>query len=373
MSDPGKPHAGTSPPGTEPRRILFHHRIRADDGQAVHVRELIAALRGQGHEVLECALVPKGDAAASAVGPQPDRRLTAGLWRRLRTPRLLTELFEIAYSRRGLAMLLKVGRRFKADFIYERHALHCRAGVLAAAHLGVPLLLEVNAPMTDEMSRLGLLRFGGLARRTEAEVLGLADRVLPVSDVLAERLVELGTPWDKVHVIRNAADPARYGESAAAEGRALRASLGLAEDAFIAGFVGYMRAWHRLDLALSALQQHPGMHLVLAGTGPGLEPLVQQARSLGLQPRLHVLGEVSRERLPGVCRAFDVALVPAINEYASPLKVFDSLAAGVATVAPDQPNVREIVTDGETAVLFPTGDARGLAGVLASLAMISVI
>ena len=41
------------------RRILFHHRIRADDGQAVHVRELIGALRQQGHEVLECALVPK--------------------------------------------------------------------------------------------------------------------------------------------------------------------------------------------------------------------------------------------------------------------------------------------------------------------------
>jgi hypothetical protein len=32
-------------------RILYHHRIRADDGQAVHIRELIAALRRQGHEV----------------------------------------------------------------------------------------------------------------------------------------------------------------------------------------------------------------------------------------------------------------------------------------------------------------------------------
>ena len=111
--------------------------------------------------------------------------------------------------------------------------------------------------MTVEMSRLGLLRFKGLARRTEGEVLRLADRVLPVSDVLAERLVDLGAAPDKVHVIRNAADPARYGDPAAVEGKALRASLGLEEDAFVAGFVGFMRGWHRLDLALPALQQDP--------------------------------------------------------------------------------------------------------------------
>jgi hypothetical protein len=53
----------------EPRRILYHHRIRADDGQAVHVRELIAALRTAGHVVDECALVPKTGAAAAPRGP----------------------------------------------------------------------------------------------------------------------------------------------------------------------------------------------------------------------------------------------------------------------------------------------------------------
>ena len=47
-------------------RILYHHRIRADDGQAVHVREMIHALRAAGHEVLEVALVPKAGANGSA-------------------------------------------------------------------------------------------------------------------------------------------------------------------------------------------------------------------------------------------------------------------------------------------------------------------
>jgi len=38
--------------------------------------------------------------------------------------------------------------------------------------------------------------------------------------------------------------------------------------------------------------------------------------------------------------------------YASPLKIFDYMAAGRAIVAPDQPNIREILTSGETALLF---------------------
>ena len=38
--------------------------------------------------------------------------------------------------------------------------------------------------------------------------------------------------------------------------------------------------------------------------------------------------------------------------YASPLKLFEYMAAGKAIVAPDQPNIREVLSDGETALLF---------------------
>ncbi|MHC4516530.1 MAG: glycosyltransferase family 4 protein [Planctomycetota bacterium] len=346
------------------RRILFHHRIRADDGQAVHVKELIAALREQGHEVLECALVPKADGTRGEDGGATSR------WQRLRLPRWLTEALEIGYSRRGLAMLLKVAPKFRPDFIYERHALHCRAGALAAAHLGVPLLLEVNAPMTDEMARLGLLRFQRLARRSEHDVLGLADRVLAVSDVLGERLCELGAAAAKLRIIRNAADPSRHGDTAREQGKQLRHQLGLPATAFVVGFIGYMRSWHRLDLALAAMATPDlaHMHLMLAGHGPAAPELAAQAAQLGVQDRVHALGVVPAAQLPGVCGAFDVALVPAINEYASPLKVFDALAAGVATVAPDQPNLREIVDDDKTAVLFPPGDVSMLGKCLSGLA-----
>ncbi|MEC8653696.1 MAG: glycosyltransferase, partial [Planctomycetota bacterium] len=252
---------------SEPRRVLYHHRIRADDGQAVHVRELIAALRSRGHSVDECALVPKaaGDTASLDAGSAP-----VGFWQRLRLPRAAVEIAEVAYNRRGRAMLRARAAVARPDFVYERHALHLRAGLDVARELDVPLLLEVNSPMTVEMGRLRLLRMPRRARRTERDVLAKADAVLAVTEVLADILVDLGAPRDRVHVIGNGANPDRYDDAVRAEAMQRRKSWRLADDGFVLGFVGYMRPWHRLDLILE-LMCRPGferLQLVLMGAGP---------------------------------------------------------------------------------------------------------
>ena len=54
-------------------RILYHHRTQAEDGQAVHIRALIAAFRALGHEVEEVALVARTEATAASSAPQPAR------------------------------------------------------------------------------------------------------------------------------------------------------------------------------------------------------------------------------------------------------------------------------------------------------------
>jgi glycosyltransferase involved in cell wall biosynthesis len=352
---------------SEPRRILYHHRIRADDGQAVHVRELIGALRSLGHDVHECALVPKTGpgAAAAAVAPatppagEPKK---PGFWQRLSLPRTAVEVLEILYNHKGRAMLRAAARTLRPHFVYERHALHCRAGLDVARELAVPLLLEVNSPMVDEMQKLGSLRFHQRALATERAVLGQADAVLAVTQVLADMLVERGARRERVHVIGNGAVPERYRPAARAAAAAVRQRWQLPANAFALGFVGYMRPWHRLDLVLDAMQQDGlgDLVLVLMGQGPALPVLREQAAARGLAHRVRSLGEVPAELLPAHVLACDGALIPAINAYASPLKLFDSLAAGVPTLAPDQPNLRENVRDGENGLLFRPGDVADL-------------
>jgi glycosyltransferase involved in cell wall biosynthesis len=63
-------------------------------------------------------------------------------------------------------------------------------------------------------------------------------------------------------------------------------------------------------------------------------------------------GLVKRDAIPAMVASFDIALQPASVAYASPLKVFEYMAAGRAIVAPDQPNIREVLEHERTALLF---------------------
>src|SRR5204863_4456733 len=64
--------------------------------------------------------------------------------------------------------------------------------------------------------------------------------------------------------------------------------------------------------------------------------------------------------IPGIIRTFDIALQPSAVSYASPLKLFEYMACGRAIVAPDQPNIREILADGQNAILFDPTDKGAL-------------
>ncbi len=329
-------------------RVLYHHRTRAFDGQAVHIREMLRAFEKMGVPYREVALVAQGEAAESEEG-------AGGILRKLKLPRTAVECLEVLYSSKGAKMLSQAALEFGPDLIYERHALHCEAGLRAARRMGVPLFLEVNSPMVGEMDALGLLKFPKRARRSERRVLEGADRIFVVTRVLGDILEGAGADPAKIVVTPNGADLAAF-EGAAEAGREFRRAQGIPESAFVMGFVGFPRTWHRLDRVLDAWKRLGDLaresHLLIVGDGPAVAPLLDQARQLGFEHRILVTGPLPRAALKGPVGAFDLALIPAINSYASPLKLLDSLAAGIPTLVPDQPNLHEHVRPGEHALFF---------------------
>jgi glycosyltransferase involved in cell wall biosynthesis len=71
-------------------------------------------------------------------------------------------------------------------------------------------------------------------------------------------------------------------------------------------------------------------------------------------------GLVSRHEIIDYVAAFDIAIQPQVVAYASPLKLFEYMALARAIVAPSTPNIREVLTDGETALLFDPSDTNEL-------------
>jgi glycosyltransferase involved in cell wall biosynthesis len=321
-------------------KILYSHRIQSHDGQGVHLESMVAALRAQGHTVQVV-----GPAAYAEAGLGGESR-TVALVRRL-LPGFAVELAELAYSVPSYFRLARAARGFGPDVIYERYNLFYLAGALLARRLGLPLLLEVNAPLAHERARFGNLKLHRLARWAEAYVWRAADRVLPVTDVLADHVRAVGVPEARIEVVPNGIDLHEFPEPAP-EPEAPKPSL-------VLGFVGFVRDWHGLDgvvRAIAAFQGPPQVTLKVVGEGPARPGLEALAAELGISERVRFTGLAGRDAIPGLVAGFDIALQPAAVAYASPLKVFEYMAAGRAIVAPDQPNLREVLVHEQTALLF---------------------
>lgn len=320
-------------------RILYSHRIQSRDGQSVHLEELVSAFNRAGHEV-----VVAGPALYRGIDFGGESRFVGRVRRIL--PAAVAELAEILYNIGGYWRIWRICRKWKPDFIYERYNLYYLAGMWASRRYRLPFFLEVNAPLAEERARFGGLGLPGLARALERLAWRSADRVLVVTAVLGEMAAAAGVPRERISIIPNGID---------ADAFSYRPYLARSAASVTIGFVGFVRDWHGLDkviAGLAAAGDGPRIRLIIAGDGPARPALERQAAALGVGELVEFTGVQPREVVRDLLRRFDIALQPQAVAYASPLKIFEYMACGLPIVAPDQPNIREILRDGETAVLF---------------------
>ena len=335
-------------------RILYSHRIQSRDGQSVHLEALVAAFRAAGHEV---RVVGPGQYARAEFGAESR---SVALARRL-LPRWAAELAELAYNVPAYRRLARAAREFSPDILYERYNLFHLAGVLLARRRRLPFLLEVNSPLAEERARFGGLALRPLGRWAERRAWRGADLVLAVSAVLAGTIAAEGVARARIRVTPNGVSAAQRCAIPAPRPPSARVTL---------GFVGFVRAWHGLDAVLRAMAASPALplDLVVVGEGPALPELQALAAHLGIAARVRFTGLAAHEEVPRLVAGFDIALQPKVVAYASPLKIFDYMAAGVAIVAPDQPNIGEILAHERTALLFAAADRAAMWAAIARLA-----
>jgi glycosyltransferase-like protein len=99
-----------------------------------------------------------------------------------------------------------------------------------------------------------------------------------------------------------------------------------------------------------------------------IERFAERRRALGLgDDAVRVLGPVTDAQLEALYRAADVLAFPSVKEGFG-LVVLEALASGLPVVASDLDVLRSFLTDGDSALLVPCGDAGALAGALARVA-----
>jgi len=315
------------------------------------MREMIAAFRELGHEV--ATVINGGEEAAglhaSAI-PSSNRQL------------LKKFLPAIAWETAKDINLQKVDATFKArvqakinqfnpDLIYERGNYLQTSVVELARELGIPHIIEINAPFVEERARLqGKTLLVGKAREAMRKQLEWPGKVVVVSSDLVNHFSkEYSINSNKFVLTPNAINQGWLEKSC----NVASSSKG---DDIVIGFVGSILKWHGVELLVDAFlelaAENTQVKLLVVGDGEDLESIRNKAAAAVAPERAQFTGNVAPEKVAAYLEQMDICVMAASNWYGSPVKIFEYGAMGKAIVAPDVGPVRDVMTNGEDGLLI---------------------
>ena len=317
-------------------------------GASVHIQEVVRELIRRGHDVTVHTTRAGRDIPDDLAGLEViETRIDAD------DPGA-RERAQQEVSARIAARIIAGG----ADLVYERYSLFSTALAEVAEATGAAGVLEVNAPLIEEQRTHRVLVDEEAAAKALARQVAAATATVAVSDPVRDWVRER-TGSESVHTVPNGVSITRI--------------VPRTEDIGdpVVTFVGTLKPWHGVAdlLAAAALAKRP-WKLRIIGDGPERAALEEQAAGLGIE--VDFRGAVAPADMPGQLAgsAIGVAPYPDLGgeqqQYFSPLKVYEYLAAGLPVVASAVGQLPQIL--GELGTLVPPSDPAALATAIDTLA-----
>jgi colanic acid biosynthesis glycosyl transferase WcaI len=287
------------------------------------------------------------------------RERMGGIWR------LLAPL-TFALTSAPIAIWEMLRQRPDAILCIEPTLFVAPISLLMAKAISAQTVLHVQDLEVDAAFAVGHLAQYGWLRRIgeifERRILRRFDRIVTISEAMAERLVQKGVDRKRLAIIRNWVDldmihplkrPSAY-----------RSMFNLSADDFVVMYSGNLGAKQGLNVLLDAarlLTKFDRIKIVIAGEGPAKAELIDkygdlpQARFLPFQP-YDLLNEFLNladvHVLPQDRRAADLVL---------PSKLGGMLASGKPIIVTAEVGTELAAFLGDAATMTPSGDSEALA------------
>ncbi len=227
--------------------------------------------------------------------------------------------------------------------------------------VGAPIaLLTSNAKRV--MSRRSLNDYQAkhpLLAKLERALHKRMDALLGNSAAVTAQLVEEGAPRDRVHLIRNGIDLARFANSKPVPRPADKVVI-----ACVANLIPYKGHADLID-ALAQIPREPAWELWCAGRDNGIGAAFQaRAQAAGIGDRIKLLGV--RNDVPDLLATADLAVL-ASHEEGFPNAVLEAMAARRAVVGTQAGGIPEAIEDGNTGLIVKPCDPAALGAALTQL------
>lgn len=283
------------------------------------------------------------------------------------------------------------GYREQASSLIAAVARRCRASIIHAAsdmENGLPAMLAAKKAGTKGIYEYrGMWHYSTAARNTwfpwtepfqrrqrlELQTGQLADACFAISEALKAELVAEGLPEDKIMVLPNAVDVERFAplppDQELLEKYALHGRI-------VVGFIGSFTAYEGLESLMDAVLElnwrNFPVSLLLVGDGAdNVKRLKALHRARGGHPAIIFPGRVPFEDVKRYYSLIDIMPFPRIPakvcQCVPPLKPLEAMAMGKTVLVSNVAALTEIVRDGETGLVFESGNPPDLVKKLEAL------
>lgn len=242
---------------------------------------------------------------------------------------------------------------------------------LAAKLTGAGSALHIQDLEIDAAFVVGHLRAGFMQRLAlwfEKWIMGRFDRVITISDRMADRIAAKGVSREQLAVVRNWVDLEKIRPLDGPN--SYRQAMGVRENEFVvlyAGAIGRKQALHIVLEAAALLADRDDIRFVIAGDGPDLPDLKARYES---QSNVDFLPLQPAEKLCELLNAADVHVLPQDRDMADlvlPSKLGGVLASGRRLVVMADPGTELHTFLGDVATMIAPGDSRALADAVEEL------
>jgi len=316
-------------------RIVYLALIEIDVANAclVHTREISEGLAALGHEV-------------TVILPRP---LRMQVWQGIRHVWVrwwgFDRLRQWAFFIESAWRLWRLHRHQPFDVVYVREmARHPFLPALAGS-LRLPLFVEVNGWMLDDLRLLGAPS-GELraAEHSQRNLLRAATGIIGSAVGNTERIItEYSIPRERVRTQELGTNTAHF---TPADRQRVRAELGFHGDGQIILFAGSFHPHHDLSTLVKAFARFVAQGseralLLLVGHGLQWQSIRQSLDSSGITDRVIMTGSRPYEQIPLYFQASDIGVVPLTaariqrQNGAVTAKLWDYMAAGLPVVVTD--------------------------------------
>jgi glycosyltransferase involved in cell wall biosynthesis len=262
------------------------------------------------------------------------------------------------FDPRAIGAALKVARENGTQLL-ESHGYKAHLVCLAVKKLtGLPWVAYVHG-WTSENAKIAVYNF------IDKTAVRFADRIIPVSESVKERLSLSARAAEKTVVIANAADPVDPSRSFAD----LRKELGVAFDEILIAVVGRLSPEKGHRFLIEAMKrvhaEHSGVKAVFVGDGQERANLLAAIDSAGLAGAIQLAGY--QTDVASYYNASDIVCLPSLSE-GMPNAALEAMVFAKPVVASRVGGIPEVVLNGETGLLVPARDAEALARAIMNLA-----